>query len=57
MSTPYKIPKDHRVGVGLGAIRSFDPCMPCTTHLHMDDRTISREIISCACGSEGPHTH
>jgi hydrogenase large subunit len=41
----------------LRAIRSFDPCMPCTTHLHMDDRTISREIISCACGSEGPHEH
>ena len=35
----------------------FDPVTPCTTHLHMDDRTMTREIISCACGSDGTHTH
>ncbi len=34
------------------AIRSFDPCMPCTTHVHSDDRVITREINTCACGAE-----
>lgn len=36
----------------LRAIRSFDPCMPCTTHIHIDgaDRVISREVNTCACG-------
>jgi hydrogenase large subunit len=34
------------------AIRSFDPCMPCTTHIHADDRVISREINTCGCGIE-----
>ena len=34
------------------AIRSFDPCMPCTTHVHSDDRVVTREINTCACGSE-----
>jgi hydrogenase large subunit len=32
------------------AIRSFDPCMPCTTHVHSDDRVITREINTCGCG-------
>ena len=32
------------------AIRSFDPCMPCTTHVHSDDRVITREVNTCACG-------
>ncbi|MDQ3974860.1 MAG: nickel-dependent hydrogenase large subunit [Actinomycetota bacterium] len=31
------------------AIRSFDPCMPCTTHLHTGQGTIVREINTCAC--------
>jgi len=53
----YENPEDFKGIDVLRAIRSFDPCMPCTTHLHMDDRTITREIISCACGSEGPHEH
>ncbi len=61
MATPllenYEKPEDFKGIDVLRAIRSFDPCMPCTTHLHMDDRTITREIISCACGSEGPHEH
>ena len=36
------------------AIRSFDPCMPCTTHVHTDDdRVITRDINTCACGAEG----
>jgi hypothetical protein len=25
--------------------------------MHTDDRTITREIISCACGADGPHAH
>jgi hydrogenase large subunit len=36
----------------LRAIRSFDPCMPCTTHVHTDDRLITREVNTCACGLE-----
>lgn len=36
----------------LRAIRSFDPCMPCTTHIHVDgsDRVVTREVNTCACG-------
>ncbi len=34
----------------LRAVRSFDPCMPCTTHLHTEHGTISREVNTCACG-------
>jgi len=37
-------------------IRSFDPCMPCTTHIYtgtgIPERVITRDIISCACGLE-----
>jgi hydrogenase large subunit len=62
MATPllenYEKPEDFKGIDVLRAIRSFDPCMPCTTHLHMDGRTISREIVSCACGSDGDdHDH
>ncbi len=33
-------------------IRSFDPCMPCTTHVHTDgDRVITHEVNTCACGA------
>ena len=36
----------------LRAIRSFDPCMPCTTHVMVEgsDRLVTREVTSCACG-------
>jgi hydrogenase large subunit len=36
----------------LRTIRSFDPCMPCTTHIHIDgtDQVITREVNTCACG-------
>src|SRR5262249_57232819 len=34
----------------LRAIRSFDPCMPCTTHIHSDAGVITREVNTCACG-------
>jgi hydrogenase large subunit len=54
----YEKPEDFKGIDVLRAIRSFDPCMPCTTHMHMDGRTVSRDIISCACGSDGaPGTH
>ncbi len=33
----------------LRAIRSFDPCMPCTTHVFAGDRAIVREVNTCAC--------
>ena len=38
----------------LRAIRSFDPCMPCTTHTMVEgaDRVITREVTTCACGIE-----
>lgn len=38
----------------LRSIRSFDPCMPCTTHMHVDgsDRVVSTEVNTCACGVE-----
>jgi hydrogenase large subunit len=54
----YEKPEDFKGIDVLRAIRSFDPCMPCTTHIHTDDRTISREIVTCACGAEGDdHEH
>ncbi len=35
----------------LRTIRSFDPCMPCTTHVYADDKlVVSREVNTCACG-------
>ncbi len=61
MATPllenYEKPEDFKGIDVLRALRSFDPCMPCTTHIHSDDRTITREIISCACGATGDHEH
>ena len=36
----------------LRAIRSFDPCMPCTTHIHTDGGVITREVNTCACGAD-----
>ncbi|MDP8908952.1 MAG: nickel-dependent hydrogenase large subunit [Chloroflexota bacterium] len=62
MATPllenYEKPEDFKGIDVLRAIRSFDPCMPCTTHVYTGKgRVISREIISCACGADGPHTH
>ena len=53
----YEKPEDFKGIDVLRAIRSFDPCMPCTTHMHMDGRTVSREIISCACGADEVHEH
>ena len=36
----------------LRTIRSFDPCMPCTTHVHTGHGSIVREVNTCACGDE-----
>ena len=36
----------------LRAIRSFDPCMPCTTHVHTGQGTVVREVNTCSCGTE-----
>ncbi len=38
----------------LRVIRSFDPCMPCTTHIQVNgtDHVIMREVNTCACGIE-----
>ena len=35
----------------LRGIRSFDPCMPCTVHLHSDRRAdvITEDVTSCGC--------
>ncbi len=44
----------------LRTIRSFDPCMPCTTHIFAGDRVITREVNTCACGAddeEHEHAH
>jgi hydrogenase large subunit len=34
----------------LRAIRSFDPCMPCTTHIDTGAGSIVRDVNTCACG-------
>jgi hydrogenase large subunit len=35
----------------LRGIRSFDPCMPCTVHLHSDRQAdvITEDVTSCGC--------
>ncbi len=35
----------------LRTIRSFDPCMPCTTHIYTGHGTVVREVNTCACGA------
>ncbi|MGH9124165.1 MAG: nickel-dependent hydrogenase large subunit [Acidimicrobiales bacterium] len=36
----------------LRAVRSFDPCMPCTTHMDTGKGVIVREVNSCGCTLE-----
>ncbi|TQM11101.1 nickel-dependent hydrogenase large subunit [Pseudonocardia kunmingensis] len=36
----------------LRAIRSFDPCMPCTTHTSTGEGTVVREVNTCSCGAD-----
>jgi hydrogenase large subunit len=45
-------PKQFRGLDILRAIRSFDPCMPCTTHIQSEGGLITREVTTCACGLE-----
>ncbi len=45
----YSTPEEFK-GIDIQrTIRSFDPCMPCTTHLYAGGRTIVRDVASCAC--------
>jgi len=48
----FKDEKDFKGIDILRAIRSFDPCMPCTTHVMVEgsDRVITRQVTTCACG-------
>jgi len=46
-------PKEFRGIDVLRTIRSFDPCMPCTTHIHSDAGVITRDVNTCACGLDG----
>jgi len=36
----------------LRTIRSFDPCMPCTTHVSTGHGTVVREVNTCSCGAD-----
>ncbi|HVE45513.1 MAG TPA: nickel-dependent hydrogenase large subunit [Acidimicrobiales bacterium] len=47
------VPDDEIKGIDvLRAIRSFDPCMPCTTHMDTGKGVIVREVNSCGCTLE-----
>ena len=47
------VPDDQVKGIDvLRAIRSFDPCMPCTTHMDTGKGVIVREVNSCSCTLE-----
>jgi hydrogenase large subunit len=50
----FNDPADYKGIDILRSIRSFDPCMPCTTHIMVNgaDRIITREVTTCACGVE-----
>ena len=45
-------PEDFKGIDVLRAIRSFDPCMPCTTHLYAGDHVVTQDVNTCACGVE-----
>lgn len=53
----YEKPEDYKGIDILRTIRSFDPCMPCTTHIHTENRVISRDVVTCACGLDDDHEH
>lgn len=46
----FSRPEDYKGVDILRTIRSFDPCMPCTTHIYAGDQVITREVNTCACG-------
>ena len=53
----YEKPEDFKGIDVLRTIRSFDPCMPCTTHIFTGKRVISRDVVTCACGLDEEHEH
>ena len=53
----FEKPEDYKGIDILRTIRSFDPCMPCTTHIHTENRVISRDVVTCACGVDEEHEH
>lgn len=56
MNTPlleeFDRPEDFTGVDILRTIRSFDPCMPCTVHLHAGDYVLHRDATTCVCGVE-----
>jgi hydrogenase large subunit len=36
----------------LRALRSFDPCMPCTTHTSTGEGTVVGQVNTCSCGAD-----
>jgi hydrogenase large subunit len=48
----FSSPEDFQGIDILRTIRSFDPCMPCTVHMHADEHLIVRDATTCACGVE-----
>ncbi|KNG92198.1 nickel-dependent hydrogenase large subunit [Pseudaestuariivita atlantica] len=52
IETAFNDEKDFQGIDILRALRSFDPCMPCTTHVMVEgsDRVVTREVTTCACG-------
>ena len=47
------VPEEDTKGIDvLRTIRSFDPCMPCTTHIDTGRGVITRELNSCSCTLE-----
>jgi len=55
MNTPilenFEKPEDYKGIDVLRAIRSFDPCMPCTTHIYDQNNNlvVNREVNTCYC--------
>ena len=52
IETNFKDENDFKGIDVLRTLRSFDPCMPCTTHVMVEgtDRVITRDVTTCACG-------
>lgn len=52
IETNFKDATDFKGIDVLRVLRSFDPCMPCTTHTMIEgtDRVVTREVTTCACG-------
>jgi len=48
----FDTPDDYQGIDILRTIRSFDPCMPCTTHVMVKDHdlVVTREVNTCGCG-------